>query len=480
MLKSNLIELLGGFKQKEFKELGEFLRSPFINKNEGVIKLYDYLSKSFPDFEEEKLEKKDVFNNIYPGADFNDSFIKTIIYNLERLAEKFLIYKKLSQDTFKQDIYLLEELDNRNLRKLFKKKLKAAESALVKAGLDDQSYFHYRTNFDGVKAYSTSKDTKTFNEPNVDISKISVNLINDFLMNILSHYIAVINETWFMKKDIKLDFIEEILRYLRNNKKHLRVPLISINYFIILLLREEKDVYFYEIKRQLINNINNLKHIDKMGTITILNNYGIKRESEGHDEFIKERFELFEFAIKNNILSYGEDYYFNDKQFINIVTCGIKLGKFTWVQYFINKYKDTLSPEYRDLCYNYNMARLYFSKGMFNEALEKLSTLKSLKRVEYKIFLRTLTLKIYFELGLTDKSDAYLDAFKHFIAYNKNIPEIYKKGSGNFVRFLISILKLKENPDKKGLKKLKDKILNTNYISEKSWLIEKINELLSQ
>ena len=60
MHKSNLIELLNVFTPKEFKELGEFVNSPFFNKNENVIKLYNYNKKYFPDLENVNLKKRKV------------------------------------------------------------------------------------------------------------------------------------------------------------------------------------------------------------------------------------------------------------------------------------------------------------------------------------------------------------------------------------------------------------------------------------
>jgi hypothetical protein len=49
MHKSNLFEILNTFTLKEFKEFGEYIRSPFFNKNESVKKLYYYVKKYYPD-----------------------------------------------------------------------------------------------------------------------------------------------------------------------------------------------------------------------------------------------------------------------------------------------------------------------------------------------------------------------------------------------------------------------------------------------
>ena len=61
MIKSNLIELIGKLNPREFKELGEYIRSPFFNKNQSVISLYDHISIHYPDFDEQNIEKETVY-----------------------------------------------------------------------------------------------------------------------------------------------------------------------------------------------------------------------------------------------------------------------------------------------------------------------------------------------------------------------------------------------------------------------------------
>src|SRR5258706_8148653 len=94
MKKSNLIQILESFSAKEIKEFGEFIVSPFFNKNESVIKLYGYLRKYYPGFEENKILKEEVYRKIFPGAKYNDGFMRKTIFNLVHLAETYISYNK--------------------------------------------------------------------------------------------------------------------------------------------------------------------------------------------------------------------------------------------------------------------------------------------------------------------------------------------------------------------------------------------------
>ena len=97
MLKSNLLEILRNFSNTELKDFGEYVRSPFFNKNVSTIKLYDYLRKFSPDFDDKKLEKEYTYNKIFAGAHYNDGFMRTIMFNLSKLAEDYLAYSKFKK-----------------------------------------------------------------------------------------------------------------------------------------------------------------------------------------------------------------------------------------------------------------------------------------------------------------------------------------------------------------------------------------------
>ena len=90
MIKSNLVELLRSFSLHEIKEFGEYVHSPFFNKNQSVMKLYDYIRKQYPEFRSEKLKKEFVFNALFPRAEYNDGFMRTLIFLLTQNAEQYL------------------------------------------------------------------------------------------------------------------------------------------------------------------------------------------------------------------------------------------------------------------------------------------------------------------------------------------------------------------------------------------------------
>jgi len=90
MLNSNLLELLSKFTIQEVKEFNEFVISPFFNKNENVAGLFKYIKKYYPDFNNKKLEKEYAFKKIFKNEKYNDGFMRTLMFNLGKLAEDIL------------------------------------------------------------------------------------------------------------------------------------------------------------------------------------------------------------------------------------------------------------------------------------------------------------------------------------------------------------------------------------------------------
>ena len=100
MVNSNLLQLVSKLTSSELKEFGDYVRSPFFNKNEGVIKLFDYLKRHHPDFDQMNFEKEFVYKKLFPSVEYDDAFMRKLMFNLAKLVEDFLSYKFYSNDKF--------------------------------------------------------------------------------------------------------------------------------------------------------------------------------------------------------------------------------------------------------------------------------------------------------------------------------------------------------------------------------------------
>ncbi|MFN0274396.1 MAG: hypothetical protein ACKVPJ_01520, partial [Chitinophagales bacterium] len=70
MKETRLIQLLSGFSAKEIKLFSDFVRSPYFNKNEKVIKLADAILKCYPAFEKKLPDEEKLFAQVFKSEKY--------------------------------------------------------------------------------------------------------------------------------------------------------------------------------------------------------------------------------------------------------------------------------------------------------------------------------------------------------------------------------------------------------------------------
>ncbi len=126
MEKSTLVEILRTFSKDELSGFGDFVSSPYFNKKSNVTKLYTALKKLAPDFPAAMIAKEEMWKSIFPGKKYNYGIMKNLIYDLNKLAVKFLELEVYSQKQFDNDFNQLDAFRLKKLKSLFIKK--SAES----------------------------------------------------------------------------------------------------------------------------------------------------------------------------------------------------------------------------------------------------------------------------------------------------------------------------------------------------------------
>ncbi|MEO8664050.1 MAG: hypothetical protein ABI462_01025 [Ignavibacteria bacterium] len=83
--------------------------------------------------------------SLFPGTDYNYGIMKNLIFELNKLLERFIVVEKAGQDKLIETKNLLSFLNEKNLPKLFIKKFDLIERSY------DNNYFN-RSNL-GIKEY---------------------------------------------------------------------------------------------------------------------------------------------------------------------------------------------------------------------------------------------------------------------------------------------------------------------------------------
>ena len=479
MYKSHLIELLGKFSPKEIKEFGEFVSSPFFNKNEGVVKLYDYLRRQYPGFKEKCVEKKYVYTKIFPGTQYNDGFMRTLMFNLRGLAENFLSYQRFKSEYFVDKRYLLCELNDRALNRLFIKNMKTVSKKLKDVTLKDAEYFYNMYNIEYENLFflgRTNLDRIEKIIKNSDAEDMFNHLTCSYLISSMNHYNYFLNVMQLYHFSFKTDVFKDVLKLLKTNG-FLDVPAVNLAYNLLMLfLDEDNESYFYDTIELLEKHEKEFHALHLNNAYMNLKNYCKRMVLKGKEKFLKELFEVYKIDIRKK--SYTLLKYMSFRYYTDVIETALKLDENRWAKEFIEKYKSVLIPEERENTYMYSLALYEFAEKNFEKSLELLSKVKY-NDVYHKLKYRSLLLMLYYELDYDDLLLSHLDSFNHFLSNDTLISDDRKIYYSNFIRYIRNLSGLSDKKKKNELLCLRQKASDDLKLFNKEWVAEKIDGLLN-
>lgn len=475
MFKNSILQIISKLTPQELREFGDYVRSPFFNKNESVIKLYDYISLKYPDLDDEMLNKDVVFKKLFPGAKYNESFIKTLIFNLSHLAEDYLGYLQYDKEPLERETKILRELQDRNIEGLFLRKLKIAEGILEKMKFQNENYFLSKYDMQSFRESHWLNNQRFLNYkdlPEQDAFTKSNSILAFFFIKILKEYSLVYSQKRIVNFNYEFEFLDKLLEYLKENYQKFRSPFLELVLNQLLMLKEGKVEYYMKVKEILINEMDRLMWIERFNAMSSLSAFAIEQYYKGSTEYMKERFELHKIVLENNIYGFtGKGNYFDEQLFINIVVVGTQMKELEWCENFIKEYEPLLNPEKKNIPVSLSRSRLSLAKGMYEDAMMYLSKIQSIDKASYKANVKNLTLMIYFEMGRSIEALDVADTYRKFLSRDNIMPDAQRERNVNFLKFYNNLLKISGNKD--SINKLRSEIQACYNVNERQWLLEK-------
>jgi len=478
MNKSILIELLSKFNPKEIREFGEFVHSPFFNKNEGVTKLYDYLKSQYPGFDETCIEKKYIYAKIFPNVEYNDGFMRTLMFNLCSLAENYLSYIRYKSDYFVDKKNLLFELNNRELDRMFLKNLKAVSKKLADEPVKDADYYYNFYSIEYEHLYylgRTNLDKIEKIVPKSNVGDMFNHITYFYLIHAMNHYTYFLNVMELYRFSFKTDLFEDIIKILKA-ERYQDVPAVGLSYNLLMLfLNEEDSSHFYKTKELLEQHEDEFNRYQINNAVMNLRNYCKRMILKGRENFRKELFEFYKIDIKKGTYPLLNDMSF--RYYTDVVETGLILKEYSFVKEFIEKYITALTHDSRDNTHSYSLALYEFAMKNFEKSLELLSIVKY-NDVYHKLKYRSLLLMLYYELDYDDLLISHLDSFNHFLLNDKLISDDRKLYYSGFIKYIRHLSGLRDKEKKQDLQQLRQKVSEDQALYNKEWVLEKIDALL--
>jgi hypothetical protein len=174
---------------------------------------------------------------------------------------------------------------------------------------------------------------------------------------------------------------------------------------------------------------------------------------------------------KNKKISHLENSLFRDILFL-----ALRLNKFEWALHFVEKYSKKVHVNDRENMLNFGFAFYYHATGNYDKSMEYINKIV-INYFIYKFDIYNLKLKNYYELGYIEESLSLIHAYRQFIRTNNLLSANRKKRHKHFAKFLEKLLKHKTGGKRIDLKNIRTGLLNEDVISNKAWLLEKIDSM---
>ena len=480
MRKTYLVELLSKLSSKQMRELSDFVKSPFFNRNESVEKLFEYLRVNHPDFKEAKTEKEFIYKKLFSPSEYNDSFMRMIIFKLTETVEQYLAYIDMKESKASEKLHLVNRLLELGMDKGAGKIISAIEKQLDSGKPETGKHFYTKFSIEKFKhiIYSRSYRPLTIKDkPDDTLLEESNSLTSYFLISILQRYRYLLNKSYTVNSNYELDFLPDILNFLESaGKKYLEIKLILLLYKQILLLKDNsREDLLVEIKNELCDDSIPLDDSERREGLTVIVNLCIDKGYSGREEFYRYILEIDKYLISKNLYNRVKGGYFESEMFMNVVTIGLRTGDTEWVSRFIENNYKKLSPESRDSVYNFTYAKLYFKTRELEKAQHYIARV-SYTDLHLKINARITSIMIQYELGNIEEVLMQIENFRKYIQKDKLLSGGHKKITSNFIKFASAVCKARYSA-KVNLTKLKEEIENCDMMSNRKWLMEKTEEL---
>ncbi|MCC6281042.1 MAG: hypothetical protein IT262_10605 [Saprospiraceae bacterium] len=470
--RNKIYQVLECFDDAERKRLSKFLHSPYFIKTKTLIGLYEALLVCI-DNKAQGFDRKQVWEKIQPEAAYDPIVFRKYCSDLLKWTEVFMAQESLLHNDNQATSALLDFLVRRKIKPLYERSIREARTRIEQKSfraLDD-----FYTAFLIERHYYAMMDFDVTVNKRTNIEAISHHLDIFYWIEKLKLFIARLSQQRTSTEQYDLKKMEEIVRFLSTYPVD-DIPELAIYYYSFLTMYEEDNVaHYYKLRALLDQYATGMPIREAIEIIDSALHYCTGKFNRGHREFYQEFFDVFLFALDNNIFSNKSE--FAPWRYNNMVGVALRLDKLDWAERFVESYKHLLPPDTRQNTYSFNLARVY----RFQKKHEKVLVL--LRGVEYEDIGYNLISKMmltitYFELDEFDALDAFIESFKVFLKRNeKTITEQRRTGYLNLLHYVRLLMRLVPG-DKTNKDKLRQAIENDKpRIVNHEWLLEKLDEM---
>ena len=462
--KSKSDNLLEGLTHKDIKKFNKFIINYLGGSGDNILKYWEY-----------RLAQKKLSGSFLLD-DSKEKFSRKIVSDFVKILEKFYALKGFEKDSLGEKGYLIRELRDRQLYKLFNSLLddtKQYHKSNVRKGY--MNYINYlRLNLEEYFLYNSQNEDSSMFQASMNISSVSE------IIHIQSILFEQINMKLYcldckLEKD-ELNNIKSIVDYIERKSE--------------LFQKEHQGVYVLYLVYRMIENINDeskahdaLDYINKNFDFLTVNflqfsyeviiRFYIIQVNSGDSKSLSDLFNIIKEIERKELFSKIQ--HIQPLNFLTGISVALSFNDVDFAESFLHKYNCKMNAEYRKNVTTICQAMLEFAKGRFTHARNLLMKDKT-KNISMYIFSKLTLLKSLYEINELRVVLPLIDTVKHYLNRHIVAKSPYRDSIFAFLNSLNTLCTSKRK-NGRGADKLLKKLNESKVFFQKRWIIEKANEL---
>lgn len=474
MERSFLIENLKQLSQKQWATFVLFLKSPYFNQREDVLKLGLYLEGCSKDWSMAKLDRYYLFGLFFEEHMFKHQLLKDLFSKFQKQLRLFLAYDAFRHKVDLQQATLIEACLDNNMLKLWQQQKKQFEQ---KQQANEENAFIYNRLLEIEKKQGlqlgSRKEVREILE--LQISHLDRAYWKKRIRLAVEHISLgkVLNTGLYQDQAYIIDQLPKGIQSFRSVELYLTI------YKMLYHDEVSSVVYFEQLLAYLAENYFPACDEDEIYSFYIYGiNYCTANINRGNTAYYASLFRIYELLevherlVQNNQLSQWT--------FLNVVATACNLKKYSWAEAFIDKMHSYIPAKHRKNALHYNVSLLNFYKQAYDEALVSLQKVYFTDPY-YALNARILELRIFYEKGEWLVLDAYFERFRIYLFRDKTLPKERKENSRIFLKCLRELshfAHLQTANSVEQLGEFRDKLAKQKPLMHRSWLLKKVEGLL--
>ena len=473
MRSSKLYSILVKFDRYRQNRLRKFLMSPYFNRSEQLVQLFELYVELVNDPEKHAPSKERWWSCLQPNRSLNDARFRKYQSDLLKLVEQYLSQEKFEGDRVRKLKYLVDCVLEERIDKLYSSSLRNLEKA-IESQTDRSSEYYFNKYllqskmYDLGEAQHDRKRKRPVEEVIKNITLFSISELFRYTCLALSHQ-SIYNHSYV---------VPDLNNKLRNSDIKIDDHPNLVVYYTMYLTQTEpaNEDHYFKLKKLLIIHGQKFPFHEAEFVYFSALNYCIRKINRGKENFRIETFELYKDLLAKNILTFKGA--ISPWHFRNITTISLQVGNTDWALQFINNYSKYLPEKFKANAISFNTSQVLLYQKKYRDVISLLQSVEY-EDMTYNLNSKATLLTTYFEIGETEALYSLMESFRTFLGRHKEFPARKRSSYNNLIKYTKRLTKINSS-SKAELTKLLVDIDNASSIASEKWLREKIAERLAK